>query len=79
MDAVTNGLIAGVTGSILVVLPSVIFFVSRKEGEPLINTTTIFFWLVILSGLTIFQSWFTYIIVDAWTKTPQQTEGAVVI
>jgi len=35
-------------------------------------------WLLLLSGITIGQFVFTYIIVDAWTANPKQTDAKVV-
>jgi len=77
MDDVIKGTIGGVVGSLLILLVGVLSF-NGNTVEFMTSGRVLYMWLLLLSGITIGQFVFTYIIVDAWTANPKQTDAKVV-
>lgn len=77
MDAVTSGLIAGASASILLLFGGAVAYTSNLWQSFLTPAAT-FAWLVMLSALTIGQLGVTMVVLQKLSEAPSQAKDAVV-
>ncbi len=77
MDAVTSGLIAGASSSVLLLFGGAVAYASNLWQSFLTPGAT-FAWLVMLSALTIGQLGVTMVVLQKLSEAPSQAKDAVV-
>jgi hypothetical protein len=77
MAEVTNGIIGGVVASLLIVLVGILSL-NGSMIEYMTTNVMLYTWLLLLTGITVGQFVFTYIIITAWSELPKQKDGKVI-
>jgi hypothetical protein len=77
MAEVTNGIIGGVVASLLIVLVGILSL-NGSMIEYMTTNVMLYTWLLLLTGITVGQFVFTYIIINAWSEVPKQKDGKVI-